>query len=68
VNFKIKLFVGSDLVESIPSWVPTQNDFGTASMMAVAALFARSGPDNVSAHVVVDGREAMDYFFMGEKG
>ena len=68
MNFIIKLFVGSDPIQVIPSWVPESNDFRTASMMATAALFSNSDADNVSAHAVIEGRTAMDYFFMGEKG
>lgn len=69
MHFIIVLSVGSQPIEpSIPSFVPTDNDFRTAAMMATVALFSNTvGADNATAFVVRDGNVATKPFFYAEK-
>jgi hypothetical protein len=67
--FKIVLKSGSEEVSSMQSFVHDDNDFRTASMMAVASLFSTPEADNVACYRVFEGNYhvAEDHFFYGEK-
>lgn len=69
MNFIIVLAKGDKPIETINSWVPDDNDFRTASMMAAAALFSHEGIDNVTCYRKFDDKTVSeDNFFYAEKG
>lgn len=71
MNFIMVFASNGDAVETIKSWVPDDN-FGLASMMAAAGLFARTDANNVTCYRVfgghLEGTIAEDNFFYAEKG
>jgi hypothetical protein len=68
MRYKMILSMGDKVVHEYVSEVIDNNDFTTASQVAVMKLFTEPDADNVTCYRVFGESVAEDNFFYAEKG